>query len=395
MLRPLRILAWPVVLGIVLASGMGCPPYTPPNYLPVFLFTPESLDFGKDTDSLTLKVAKNYTQQPLPEFTVDNGGTDWLDVDPKTGNSTGPEDAAKFTVTVDRTKMAAGPNFANVVISAPGVADQLVPVTATALLVADFSAAPLLVTVNENVQFTDESAVAPGENPIISWKWTFGDGKQSTLQNPKHKYKNPGTYSVTLTVASIDNMDTAVRQNYITVEAAEGPDADFIGEPTNPPANTPVSFTDMSFAGDKAKDIESWFWTFGDTATSTAQNPMHTYTNVGQFTVSLTVTNSNGASDTETKIDYIDVQPVGPTASFSAAPRNATIGQMVNFTDLSDPGTSPILSWLWTFGDGGSSNLQNPSHVYNAAGSYSVYLSVVTLVGADSETKTNYITVTP
>lgn len=393
MLRPLRFLAWPLVLGMVLVAGMGCP--QKPNYLPAFLFTPTSLDFGKNIDTLKVKIAKNYTQQPLPQFTVSNGGTAWLGVTPNSGNSTGPNDPQEFTVTVDRTKMAAGPNSANIFVTAPGVADQKIPVTATALLVADFSGAPLLATVNQNVQFTDESSVAPGENPIISWKWTFGDGKQSTLKNPKHKYKNPGTYTVILTVASLDNVDTAVKQNYVSVEPAEGPDADFVAVPTNPPANTPVQFTDLSFAGDKAKAIESWFWTFGDTATSTQQNPTHTYTSVGNFTVSLTVTNGNGDSDTETKTDYISVQPVGPTANFVGAPRNATIGQTVNFTDLSDPGTSPILSWLWTFGDGGSSNLQNPSHIYNAAGSYSVYLSVQTLVGADAETKTNYISVTP
>jgi PKD repeat protein len=289
--------------------------------------------------------------------------------------------------------MAAGANEATIVVSATGVADQTVPVTATALLVADFSGAPLLATVNQNVQFTDQSTVAPGEAPIISYLWTFGDGKQSDLKNPKHKYKNTGTYNVTLTVSNGDNVDTAVKQNYVTVEAAEGPEADFSAADTTPPANVPVQFTDMSIAGDK--DIDSWFWTFGDTGTSTLPNPTHTYTEIGEYTVSLTVTNSNGVSDTETKIDYIDVQPVGPTAIFTADPRNATVGQEVEFLDLSDPGTSPILSWLWTFGDGGSSIEQSPVHIYSAAGAYTVYLSVTTLVGSDAETKVNFITVTP
>lgn len=400
MLRPLRLLAWPVVLGIVLVSGMGCPTVAPPNYLPAFLFTPPSLDFGKDKTALKVSIAKNYTQQPLPQFTVSTGGTKWLDVNPKTGNSTGPSDAASFTVTVDRTKMAAGVNNANLIISAPGVADQKLPVTATAILVADFSAAPLLAVVGETIEFTDQSTFAPDEGPIRRWTWTFGDGKQSNAQNPKHKYKRPGTYTVSLTVQTDNNSDTAVKQNYITVEAAEGPTADFTVSNTKPPANTPVIFTDLSDPGNKAT-INSWFWTFGDTQTSTEQNPTHTYTSIGKFTVSLTVTSSNGLSDTETKTNYIDVQPVGPTANFVGTPRSINSGQQVQFTDLSDPGTSPILSWLWLFGDGGSSNIQNPAHVYNIANlygasvSYSVYLSVTTSVGSNALTRTNYITVTP
>jgi PKD repeat protein len=392
MLRPLRFLAWPVVLGIVLVSGMGCPIVTPPNHLPAFLFTPQSLDFGNDIESLKIKIAKNYTQQPLPEFTVGTGGTPWLDITPKSGNSTGPSEAPEFTVTVDRTKMAAGANIANVIVSASGVADQKLPVMATALLVANFSASPLLTTVNKKVEFTDESTVAPGEDPVVTWLWTFGDGKQSAEQFPTHKYQNAGTYSVSLTVGTESSMDTAVKQNYITIEDTGGPVADFVASPTNPPANTPVMFTDMSTAGNKA--ISSWLWTFGDTVTSTQKNPTHTYTSVGKFTVSLKITNSDGDEDTETKIDYIHVRPVGPTADFFATPRNQQAGQQVQFTDISNPGTSPILTWQWLFGDGGMSPLQNPAHMYNVAGAYTVYLGVTTLVGSDPETKTNYITIT-
>ena len=61
MLRPLRFLAWPLVLGIALAAGLGCPVVPPPNYLAAFLVTPASLAFGKDTDSLKVTIAKNYT----------------------------------------------------------------------------------------------------------------------------------------------------------------------------------------------------------------------------------------------------------------------------------------------------------------------------------------------
>ncbi|MDZ4858786.1 MAG: PKD domain-containing protein [Candidatus Hydrogenedentes bacterium] len=391
MLRPLKFLTWPTMLGFALILGMGCPPA--PSYLPAYIISPKTLDFGSETDTLQFTVAKNYTSQALPEFTLSTGGDEWIEVNPGSGNSSGPGDKEVITVTINRSRMAAGSNAGAVTVSAPGVANQEVIVTADASLVAEFSASPVLASVNENVQFTDESTIAPGSGPIVSWIWTFGDGKQSTQQNPTHKYKDPGTYSVTLTVQTSTQSDTQVKQNFIVVEDAGDIDADFIASTTNPPANTPVEFTDLSDPG--TGDIDQWFWNFGDGGTSTDQNPSHTYTTVNEFTVVLTITMEDGVSDTETKNDYIDVQPVGPTANFIADDRQPIVGQLVQFNDLSDPGTSPILNWIWTFGDGGSSTAQSPIHIYNAAGAYTIYLSVTTAVGTDSETRTNYIVVSP
>jgi PKD repeat protein len=62
----------------------------------------------------------------------------------------------------------------------------------------------------------------------------------------------------------------------------------------------------------------------------------------------------------------------------------------VTFTDLSSGNPT---TWAWLFGDGGTSTLQNPVHVYTAAGIYSVTLTVTSIDGSDSITKTNYVTV--
>jgi len=227
----------------------------------------------------------------------------------------------------------------------------------------------------------------------LKWTWDFGDGSgPSTDQNPRHRYKKAGTYTVSLTVETATEVATVVKEDYIEVESERGLDADFTADPKIPPANTPVQFTDLSTDG---KAITSWDWDFGDNTSSTQQHPSHTYTSVGKFTVSLTVTNNKGKQDTETKTDYINVQPVGPTANFSANPRNQKVGLPVQFTDISDPGTSPIQTWLWLFGDGGTSNQQSPSHIYTAVAQYTVYLRVTTVVGSDSETKVNYISITP
>lgn len=80
-----------------------------------------------------------------------------------------------------------------------------------------------------------------------------------------------------------------------------------------------------------------------------------------------------------------------PAASFSGSPTSGDITLTVNFTDQSS--NSPT-SWSWTFGDGGTSTAQNPSHDYTVAGTYTVSLTATNAYGSDTHTKTNYISAT-
>jgi PKD repeat protein len=165
------------------------------------------------------------------------------------------------------------------------------------------------------------------------------------------------------------------------------PVASFNGSPTSGTAPLSVAFTDTSTG-----PPTSWAWTFGDGGTSTAQSPSHTYSAQGTYSVSLHVTNSLG-SNTLTKTNYISVAaPQPPVANFSGSPTNGITPLTVNFADTS---SGQPTSWAWTFGDGGTSNVQNPSHVYTVAGTYTVTLTATNIVGSNMLTKTNYITVTP
>jgi len=186
------------------------------------------------------------------------------------------------------------------------------------------------------------------------------------------------------------------------VAAVEGSDeldpdpvvADFVGIPISGDAPLDVDFTDISTGNPTA-----WSWSFGDegeTSTSTLQDPpTHTYTTVGTYTVSLTVTGPGG-SDTLTKTDYITVNtpplpPSAPLANFMGSPTSGDAPLTVNFTNQS---TGDITSWSWTFGDGGSSIVQNPPHQYVAHGLYTVTLTVTGPVGSDTLIKSNYIDMT-
>jgi PKD repeat protein len=163
------------------------------------------------------------------------------------------------------------------------------------------------------------------------------------------------------------------------------PNAAFAGSLVSGNAPFTVNFTDQSTG-----NSTSWTWDFGDGSNSTQQNPAHTYNALGDYTVQLTATNACG-SDAEIKTNYIHVDPcIPPVANFVASATSGNAPFTVNFTDQSSG--SPT-SWSWDFGDGGSSTQRNPSHIYNAAGTYTVTLTVTNTCGSDGETKTNYITV--
>ncbi|AKB29128.1 cell surface protein [Methanosarcina siciliae T4/M] len=251
--------------------------------------------------------------------------------------------------------------------------------------VAEFSAEPTSGDEPLTVRFTDESTKAP-----TSWLWDFGDGDDTnaTMQNPVHTYNTAGTYTVTLTATNIAGNGTESKTGYITVLEAVTPVANFSAEPTSGDVPLTVRFTDES-----ANNPTSWLWYFGDgdDTNATMQNPVHTYNAAGTYTVTLTATNIAG-DGTASKTGYVTVvDAVTPIANFSAEPTSGEVPLTVNFTDGS--ANNPT-SWLWNFGDGSTSDQQNPSHRYIFTGNYTVTLTATNAGGSGNETKTDYITVT-
>jgi len=242
--------------------------------------------------------------------------------------------------------------------------------------VANFSGTPTSGTAPLAVTFTDSSTNTP-----TAWSWTFGDSSTSTAQNPSHTYNSVGSYTVALTATNAGGNNTNTKNNYITVGAA--PVANFTGNPTIGAPTLAVSFTDTS-----TNTPTAWSWTFGDSYTSTAQNPSHSYTAVGNYTVALTATNAYG-NNTNTKNNYITVGNK-PVANFSGTP---TIGAPTLAVSFADSSTYTPTAWAWTFGDSNTSTVQNPSHSYTAVGNYTVALTATNAYGNNTNTKNNYITV--
>ena len=156
--------------------------------------------------------------------------------------------------------------------------------------VANFTGSPLSGSAPLIVRFTDRST-----GPVTAWAWDFeNDGRvDSRLRNPLAVYRNPGTYSVRLTVSGPDGSSERVREDYITVTGpVRPPVARFSQDTRFGFAPLTVRFTDRSIG-----NPTSYLWTFGDGTTSTAVNPVHTYTYPGFYRVSLQVNNDGGTSN--------------------------------------------------------------------------------------------------
>jgi len=254
--------------------------------------------------------------------------------------------------------------------------------------------------------FTTSSATGGGNVTSDGGATVTGRGVcWSTLQNPTAADSKTsdgtgtGAFTSNLTglnanttyyvrAYAVNNAGTSYgnQVSFKTEPAGLAPVANFITEETTITAGMPIEFADKS-----TNTPTGWSWNFGDGGTSLLKNPSHIYSTPGTYTVTLTVTNSFG-SDSETKPNYITVNQAGikPVADFTAASTTIAAGGTVTFTDQS---TNTPTGWSWNFGDGGTSTLQNPSHVYNTAGSYTVSLMATNSFGSTTAVKNDYITV--
>jgi len=220
--------------------------------------------------------------------------------------------------------------------------------------------------------FTDQSTVALPAH-VNQWNWNFGDGNNSVIQNPSHSYAAAGTYTTTLTVVS-DSGCSATIQKTDTVH--NKPNANFSVVSSPVCSGTTTHFSDQSSVLNST--LASWQWDFGDPASgvnnnSFVQNPTHVYNAAGTYTVQLIVTSNKSCSDT-VRIT-VNVNPT-PIPSFTVD----TVCQGAG-TNFSGASTGVITNWLWNFGDGNNSTLQNPLHIFTTAGTHNVLLTVTSNAG--------------
>ncbi len=267
-------------------------------------------------------------------------------------------------------------------VSGPGGTDTEIQtdyITVYTPVNAQFSASPAAGVAPLAVTFTNQST-----GDYTACLWDFGDGgTSSACAPPTYTYDAPGVYTVSLTISGPGGTDTESKSAYVTVY--ESPVAAFSGAPTSGPAPLLVTFTNLSTGG-----FTTCTWAFDDGNGSNACSEVsHSYTAVGAYTVTLTVSGPGGA-DTHTEFDYVTVsEPV--QAAFSGVPTSGSAPLTVAFTNAS---SGPYESCEWDFGDGTVVfECDDPTHVYAAAGTYTVTLTVSAAGGSDTEAKTGYIVV--
>jgi len=234
---------------------------------------------------------------------------------------------------------------------------------------ANFTVSTNILFAGKSVTFTDYSINQTTE--LLD----FGDrSPASNTANVVHTYTTPGTYTVNLTVTNDVSRDSMLQT--ITVVEPATPVANFTGNCTTGHQPLSVAFTDTS-TGVRT----SWAWDFGDGNTSTSQNPVHEYSSVGSYSVTLTVANDEG-SDSIQKVNYITVLPQPPSANFYS---NVTSGNVPLTVQFCDSSTGTPTAWNWDFGDGYTSTEQNPVHTYCTAGTFNICLSVSNAGGTSSK----------
>jgi PKD repeat protein len=168
------------------------------------------------------------------------------------------------------------------------------------------------------------------------------------------------------------------------LESAPAPKANFEGSPRSGPVALTVNFINIS-----TSIYDTCEWDFGDNQSSSeCHNISHTYSNVGKYSVSLTVTGPGGSS-TNKKTNYIQVG-IPAHANFSGDPTTGLVPQTVTFVNES---SGDYETCEWDFGDGGTSNScdTNVIHTYAVGGQFTVSLTVSGIGGESIETKAGYI----
>jgi PKD repeat protein len=253
-----------------------------------------------------------------------------------------------------------------------------------------FTFTPASPADHENVVFDASASQPPGNSPIATYAWNFGDGGTASGRTATHAFSLPGPYVVTLTVSDALGRSASTAQT-VTVVAGTTPAVTFTVSPSAPVPGQQVNFNASATRPAPGRTIRTYDWDFGDGEQKSTTTPQttHDYQTSGIYTVTLVVTDDAGRTATGTQT--VTIGSDSPRADFSFSPTTPTVGTPVNFNAAASSAVAgrTITGYFWTFGDGSSSGAASPAHPYAAPGSYNVTLTVT-----DSQGKTGTVTKT-
>jgi gliding motility-associated-like protein len=248
--------------------------------------------------------------------------------------------------------------------------------------VAQFSNA-IKNCLNDSTYFQDLSTVQNVFNDVVvTQAWDFADGTLSSQENPVHMYATDGFFPVQLSVITDKGcVDTLIQD----VEIFPLPAVAFTSDVQEGCQPLEVQFIDQTIIA-PPYSLAQWQWNFDiGTDSATAQFPINTFydeniapLDSGLYDISLQVTSGNGCVASLASNNFIVTHPK-PTAFFDANPNLVDMNNpRIQFTDLS---SINVNYWDWDFGDGNSTNITSPQHIYGDTGIYPVVLLVSTPFG--------------
>jgi gliding motility-associated-like protein len=247
-----------------------------------------------------------------------------------------------------------------------------------------------------SVQLNGNTPICPGQSTTLfaqtgpdtgplTYNWTPNIG---TGQGPFTVF--PSQAPSTTYFVTVANSCGAQAVSFVTINFNPPPTILFTPTVLSGCVPLVVNFTDNSVSGNSSDPIVSWNWNFADGTSSNLQNPSTTYTSAGTYPVSLSVTTANGCTNSNSTAPInITAHPL-PVAAFTLNSSNLNLPSDVLICNNQSSGAA---SYLWEFGDGASSTLQNPSYNYTLVGNYQLQLTATSSFGctdvAKAEIKTN------
>jgi PKD repeat protein len=415
------------VVGMLVALTSGCAVQESPMPSPT---APSTLAMSVTVSASPITLLQNGVDSSVISVSVTDAGgrpvatdlssslevagvpSDFGSVTPRVARSNASTGIAQFTYTAPRAGIRAAEEEVTIVVTPESggldtatprrVSVRVMPAPRTGPrtfgpLVAAFAVTPLTISAGTLATF-DASSTRSGDTSCgtdCQFEWDFGDGARATGLTSSHAYSSPGNYTATL---SVRDADGAVASISALVVVTAQPTAVFIFSPTPVGTNQDVFLNASQSRAVAGRRLVSYDWSFGDGTTGSGVTVTHRFTQVGTYTVLLTVADDGRGVANATQAITVTTSSTAPTAVVTFSPQSPRVGTTVFFNASgSIAGTAPITSYRFNYGDGtqdtvGSSPTQ--SHVFTAAATYNVRLTVTDELGRTG-TITTAVTVVP
>jgi len=237
----------------------------------------------------------------------------------------------------------------------------------------------------EQVDFDGAFSSASEGSSIVKFEWDYENDGIIDAEGEKTSYIYNQRRTRICRLVVTDSIGVMSEDTCLVNVFNTSPITEFTVSPSNPSIQDMVNITDTSSDPDGL--ITSWLWDFGDGTNSTVQSPSHIYSQKGEWQITLTIKDNDGAESSVTHtLTVINLQP---EASFECITPDPQTDMDIQFMDNSIDPENKAISWFWDFGDGNTSELQIPTHKFATEGDYNVTLTV-----KDDENATNTYTIT-